>query len=164
MDSNVLTYKGYSARVNYSVEDRVLYGKIEGIADLVNFQCEDASGVDAAFQEAVDDYLAFCHDLGKSPEKEYRGSFNVRIQPALHRDVDRAASLQGISMNQYIERALAAAVEQEKTQLPYQIAGPVTATENSAVKKAWNQPQEESGTIVSFPIHGLMTFSEEKVN
>ena len=57
MRQNILEYKGYIAKVEYSVEDQVLYGRIEGINDFVNFECEDVKKVQEAFQEAVDDYL-----------------------------------------------------------------------------------------------------------
>lgn len=106
MGKNILTYKGYSTRVEYSAEDGVLHGKIEGIADLVNFESESIEGVESAFHEAVDDYLAFCEDIGQEPDKEYKGSFNVRVTPKLHRELDRAAYKEGISMNQFIEAAL----------------------------------------------------------
>lgn len=62
--NNVLEYKGYYTKVEYSAEDNVLYGKIEGIRDLVNFECDTLDGVESAFQAAVDDYLALCADLG----------------------------------------------------------------------------------------------------
>lgn len=103
---NVLKYKNYSARIEYSAEDHVLYGKIEGIADLVNFESETVEGVEDAFHEAVDDYLTFCAEIGKTPDREYKGTFNVRVSPQLHAQLDRAAHDQGISMNQFIEKAL----------------------------------------------------------
>ena len=45
----------------------MLYGKIEGIRDLVNFESETISGIIQEFHSAVDDYLAFCSDLGEAP-------------------------------------------------------------------------------------------------
>ena len=42
---NVLEYKDYFTRVEYSVEDRVLHGRIEGIQDLVDFKCDQADQV-----------------------------------------------------------------------------------------------------------------------
>lgn len=111
MGKNILTYKGYSTRVEYSAEDGVLHGKIEGIADLVNFESETVEGVETAFHEAVDDYLAFCEDIGQEPDKEYKGTFNVRVDPKLHRKLDRAAHKEGVSMNQFIETALEEYIE-----------------------------------------------------
>ena len=58
-----MTYKGYSARPEYSAEDGVL-----GINDLVNFESENVEGLEEEFHKAVDDYLAFCSEIGKQPE------------------------------------------------------------------------------------------------
>ena len=152
MNDNVLTYKGYSARVLFSAEDRLLYGKIEGIADLVNFQSDSAEEVETVFHEAVDDYLAFCQDIGKVPDKEYRGSFNVRVQPSLHRDLDRAAARHGISMNQFVERALMSAVEADKVRAPYQKADASGNLEGESVRRIWNEAPVREGNIVQFPV------------
>ena len=43
--------------MKYSAEDRVYYGKIDGIDDLVNFESDSAEGLEKAFHSAVDDYL-----------------------------------------------------------------------------------------------------------
>ena len=81
--SNVIQYKGYFTNVEYSQEDQILFGKIEGIRDLVTFECENAGEVEQAFKEAVDDYLEFCEEEGKDPNKSFSGSFNVRVSPEL---------------------------------------------------------------------------------
>ena len=36
--SNILEYKGYYTEIKFSTEDKVLYGKIEFIDDLINFE------------------------------------------------------------------------------------------------------------------------------
>ena len=105
-NTNIVEYKGYFTLVQYSFEDQVLYGKIEGITDLVTFECKTADEVEAAFQEAVDDYLLFCEDIGQEPNKTYKGTFNVRIPPALHRAADMERIKQGISLNQLITKAI----------------------------------------------------------
>lgn len=58
-----MTYKGFRTIVKYSKEDKVYYGKIEDISDLVNYESEKCEGLEKAFHEAVNDYLAFCEDL-----------------------------------------------------------------------------------------------------
>lgn len=60
--SDILEYKGYTTKVKYSNEDNVFFGKIEGINSLVNFEAESADEVKDAFEEAVNDYLAFCKE------------------------------------------------------------------------------------------------------
>ena len=104
--SNVIQYKGYFANVEYSQEDQILFGKIEGIRDLVTFECENAGEVEQAFKEAVDDYLEFCEEEGKDPNKSFSGSFNVRVSPELHRDIWAAATKRNMTLNAYVNEAL----------------------------------------------------------
>lgn len=103
---NTLEYKGYHTNVQYSVEDQVLYGKIEGIVDLVTFESETASDIEREFHNAVDDYLAFCEEVGKDPEKSYTGTFNVRVRPALHKQAVTYAIVNGMSLNGVVELAI----------------------------------------------------------
>ena len=103
---NILKYKGYTAKVEYSAEDGVLYGKIEGINDLVNFESENCKSIEAEFQNAVDDYLEMCKALGMEPDKAYSGTFNVRISPTLHKLVALKAIENGETLNGTVEKAL----------------------------------------------------------
>lgn len=108
--SDLLRYKGYSARPEYSAEDRIFYGKILGISDLVDFQSENAKDLEEEFHKAVDDYLEFCAEIGKQPQKEYSGLFNVRISPELHREVSVFAQAEGVTLNKAVEQAIRAMV------------------------------------------------------
>lgn len=112
-DNKLLHYKGYSAKPEYSVEDRIFYGKILGIDDLVNFMSDKADELESEFHAAVDDYLEFCKEIGKEPQKEYRGTFNVRVSPELHRQAAACAAAQDISLNRFVENALQSAVARQ---------------------------------------------------
>ena len=126
--NNVLEYKNYHTKVEYSAEDQVLYGKIEGIRDLVTFECESVFEVEAAFHEAVDDYLAFCAEKGKDPDKTYNGVFNVRIDPELHRTVALTADREGKPLNTYVREAIQEKVEgRSRTEVHLHIEQPKLA-------------------------------------
>ena len=109
-NSDLLHYKGYSARPEYSAEDRIFYGTILGISDLVDFQSENAKDLEEQFHKAVDEYLELCKEIGKEPQKEYNGLFNVRISPELHRQLSQFAQAEGVSHNKAVERAIGAMV------------------------------------------------------
>ena len=64
---NKLTYKGYFTLIHFSAQDRVLYGKIEGIADLIAFESDSAVQIEQEFRAAVDDYIESCKRNGKEP-------------------------------------------------------------------------------------------------
>ena len=108
-NSDLLHYKGYTARPEYSVEDRVFYGTILGIDDMVDFQSESAKDLEEQFHKAVDDYLKFCAEIGKEPQKKYSGLFNVRIPPELHRELSLLAQAEGALGNR--DQELAARAE-----------------------------------------------------
>ena len=107
---NRLKYKGYSGSVNYSEPDKVFFGKIEGIEGLVNYEGESVKELTAAFHEAVNDYIIFCEDNGIKPDKSYTGTFNVRIAPATHKEIASIAAEESISINSFVKKALAEAV------------------------------------------------------
>jgi len=106
MMSNILEYKGYYTKIEYSAEDKVLYGKVEGINDLVNFESYSLNEIESEFHRAVDDYLDMCKEVGKEPDKVYKGLFNVRIAPELHRKLSILAFQNGESLNQVVEKAI----------------------------------------------------------
>lgn len=69
MVSNILYYKGYYGKIEYSAEDKVIYGKIMGMHSLISFESESATDIETEFHNAVDDYLSYCEEEGIEPEK-----------------------------------------------------------------------------------------------
>lgn len=112
--NNTLEYKGYIGSVEFSSEDKVFFGKIIGIKDLVTFEGESVKELEDSFHEMVDDYLATCKELGKEPDKTYKGSFNVRLSSELHKKAAVLATRRNLSLNQFIKFALKWIINHEK--------------------------------------------------
>lgn len=106
MKNNILEYKGYHTKIEFDTETRTLRGKIEGIGDLVNFSSKSLDDIEKEFHDAVDDYLEFCNEVGKEPDKEYKGTFNIRIAPKLHKKLALEAYKQDESLNALVEKAI----------------------------------------------------------
>lgn len=104
--SNVMTYKGYSARIEYDDDDGIFCGRLAGLRDGVGFHADTVVDLRSAFHEAVDDYLETCAKVGKSPEKAFSGNVPLRVSPELHAKVAMKAELAGKSLNQAGEEAL----------------------------------------------------------
>ena len=108
---NTMTHKGYAARVEFDAEDRIFVGHIAGIRDIVGFHGESVDGLESAFHEAVDDYLAVCKKLGQTPDKPYSGRVMLRLPPELHARASAAAQITGLSFNQWAAKALEQAAQ-----------------------------------------------------
>jgi predicted HicB family RNase H-like nuclease len=103
---DTLHYKDFIGSVRFSEEDAVFYGKIEGINDLVSFEGQTVEEIRQSFREAVDDYVELCEQHGKPTRKSYKGTFNVRVSPELHRLAAQKAHQKGVSLNQLVQEAI----------------------------------------------------------
>lgn len=104
--SNFMEYKDYFGTVEYSAEDNILYGKVIGINGLISYEGDSIQTLKADFEEAVDDYLEMCKEQGVQPQKTYRGSFNVRISPSLHKTLAMFAASRNKTLNATVEEAI----------------------------------------------------------
>lgn len=106
-----MTYKGYSARIEYSDDDGCFVGHIAAINDVVGFHGETGAVLRMAIEEAVDDYLETCEKLGRPPQKPYSGNLMLRIPPDIHAAVATAAEVSGKSINQWASETFEQAVQ-----------------------------------------------------
>ncbi|MCD7845192.1 MAG: type II toxin-antitoxin system HicB family antitoxin [Oscillospiraceae bacterium] len=104
--NNTMSYKGYVGSVEFSEADGVFFGKVMGIRALISYEGETAKELVADFHGAVDNYLALCEAEGTEPEKAYKGSFNVRISPELHREAAIFAATHQMSLNSFVENTV----------------------------------------------------------
>ena len=104
-----MQYKGYSARIEYSDEDKCFVGHVAGIRDIVGFHGNSVNDLCAAFEEAVDDYLETCIRTGLSPGRPYSGKLLLRIPPELHAEIAMKAEAKGKSLNQWAAETLTSA-------------------------------------------------------
>ena len=104
--SNLLSYKNYNGTVEYSKEDKCLFGKVVGLKSLLSYEGNSVQELETDFQNVIDEYIKDCEDRGVTPEQPYKGSFNVRINPELHRIIAIYAMENGKSLNAAVEEAL----------------------------------------------------------
>jgi predicted HicB family RNase H-like nuclease len=108
--NDILQYKDYYASIHFNAEDEVFHGKILGINDLVNFEGSSVRELKRSFREAVEDYLETCKEVGKEPDKTYKGTFNVRIPADLHKDAAVFAAINNVSLNDFVKTAISYAL------------------------------------------------------
>ncbi len=114
---DMMKYKEYYGSVHYSDEDDCLYGKIEYIRGLYSYEGHNVASIRKAFHEAVDEYLDDCKNQNWVPEKPFKGSFNVRTGPELHRKAVIYAQVKKMNLNNVIINALQMYLSKNKVRL-----------------------------------------------
>lgn len=106
-----LHYKGYTGSVEYDEEDNYFFGHVLGLhRDCILFEGDSAERLKKDFEEGIDDYLSHCQENGKQPEKPFSGKTVIRMGSQLHEEAAMKARNQGISLNEFINRAIQLAV------------------------------------------------------
>jgi predicted HicB family RNase H-like nuclease len=104
--TDIMIYKGYHGSVHFDADEKVLYGKLEFIRDLVTYEAKDAVSLIDEFEKAVDSYLALCKKVNKEPDRPFKGTFNVRLKPDLHKEAYLYGLRSGKNLNNVVVHAL----------------------------------------------------------
>lgn len=104
--NSVLEYNGYQGSVEYSADDNCLVGRVLHIADSLCYDGTTVAEIKAAFEETVDEYIAFCAERGVEASKPFNGIFQVRVSPELHRAAVMAAARKKLKLNDFIKQAI----------------------------------------------------------
>jgi predicted HicB family RNase H-like nuclease len=101
-----MNHKGYIGLVTYDEEAGILHGEVINTHDVITFQATCAEDIKQAFIDSVEDYLAFCAERGEKPERPFRGNLGLRMKPELHQQAYIRSKQEGISLNEWINRAI----------------------------------------------------------
>lgn len=138
----MLRFKGYEGSAELDMTRQVCRGKILFINDLITYEASSPTNLQHEFELAVDDYLSTCIELGREPQKPFRGLFNVRVSPTTHKSAVVRAASDGITLNELVVRAIEAHLNQPSAQNFQDHVEPV-ATQPSRTAYAGSAP----GTI-----------------
>ncbi|MCK4763359.1 MAG: type II toxin-antitoxin system HicB family antitoxin [Candidatus Aminicenantes bacterium] len=106
----MMKYKGYYGQVTYDDEVKSFHGEVINTRTVITFQGKSVAEIEQAFKNSVDDYLEWCRERNKEPEKPFSGKFVLRISPELHRELNIHARKENLSLNSYVEKTLRHAV------------------------------------------------------
>jgi predicted HicB family RNase H-like nuclease len=101
-----MTHDGYVARVELDEEAGLFHGEVVNTRDVLTFQGRTLDELKTAFADTIADYVDWCRERGKEPERPYSGNFTLRVSPELHRRIAAAAAREGKSVNAYVVSAL----------------------------------------------------------
>ena len=103
---NSLSYKGFSARVEFDADDNIFFGRVLGVEDIIGFHGETVKELTEDFHNAINHYLEVCIQRGENPQKVYSGKITLRIPPKIHADIATAAANANISLNKWVSKQL----------------------------------------------------------
>jgi predicted HicB family RNase H-like nuclease len=106
----MMEYKGYLARIEFDDEANLFHGEVMNIRDVITFQGQSVDELRQAFEDSVEDYLAFCAERGEEPNQPFSGQLTVRLSPQQHRKVILAAEKAGKDVERWIAEVLEQAV------------------------------------------------------
>ena len=101
-----MTYRGYTAAVEYDADDHIFSGRIVDLRDVIHFEGTSVEELEAAMRETVDDYLAICEEQGREPDRPFSGRVGLRLDTALHRAAAARAAEEGKSLNDLVVEAI----------------------------------------------------------
>lgn len=105
--NNIIKYKGYWAKVEYSDEDECFCGVIEGLKkDSISFEGSTVKELKKDFKDAIEHYLSVCKANNCEPEKQAKGSLNVRLGAKLHNEAKLKSIEKNITINELIKEAV----------------------------------------------------------
>ncbi|MGI8787868.1 MAG: type II toxin-antitoxin system HicB family antitoxin [Pyrinomonadaceae bacterium] len=109
--NNTLTYKGFTAKIEFSADDNVFFGRLLGMKDIVGFHGETVEELKEAMCQSVDFYIETCEKEGKKTKKSYSGKLLFRLPDKLHAEIAEAATREGKSINEWGKRVFEMAVK-----------------------------------------------------
>jgi predicted HicB family RNase H-like nuclease len=90
------------------------HGRVMGLKKAhISYEGKTADELVKDFQDAIDDYLEMCAEDGTSPEKPFKGAFNLRLDPDLHKRLVAHALDEGMTLNAYVKSILEKALTEE---------------------------------------------------
>ena len=108
----MMEYKGYRASVTYDDDAGTFCGSVVDTRDVVTFMGDSVEQLRREFKFSVDDYLAFCQERGREPDKPYSGEISFKVSSKVHRTADAAARSEGKTLEEWLAETLEWVAEQ----------------------------------------------------
>ncbi|MEI7606645.1 MAG: type II toxin-antitoxin system HicB family antitoxin [Rhodospirillaceae bacterium] len=103
---STMHHEGYVATIELDEEAGLFHGEVINTRDVLTFQGQTLDELRTAFADTIADYIEWCRERGKEPERPYSGNFMLRVSPELHRRIATAAARSGKSINGYVAETL----------------------------------------------------------
>jgi len=103
---NTMNYKDYTGTIEFSEKEMEFYGRVVGMRTSITYRGASAEELVTSFHNAIDTYIETSEANGQEPDKPFKGSFNVRVSPQIHKECVEYATNHDISLNTLVNMAL----------------------------------------------------------
>lgn len=107
----MIEYKGYLGKIEFDDAANIFHGEVVNIRDVITFQGQSVDELRQAFEDSIEDYLAFCAERGEEPEEPFSGRITVQLSPEEHRRVILAAIKAGKRIDNWVADVLEQATQ-----------------------------------------------------
>ena len=102
----MIEYKGYVASVEFDDDANILHGEIVNTRAVITFQATTVDELRREMEASVEDYLEWCEQRGKEPEKPFSGDLRISTTPEFRRAIVSAAAREHQSLEAWIHQVL----------------------------------------------------------
>lgn len=106
MLTNLLSYKGYYARIAFDPSADAFHGRVIGTQDVIDFYGRTPEELREELKSSIEEYLSWCAEEGTKPEKTWQGKMTIRVDEDLRRRLAVIAAASGDSINRWITEVL----------------------------------------------------------
>ena len=107
-----MKFQKFQAKVTFDEEFDIFHGEVINTRDVITFQGKSVAELRESFKDSVEEYLKFCAERGRTPNKPFSGRVPLRISPEVHRAATAAASAEGKSLNAWLSETIERAAGQ----------------------------------------------------
>ena len=111
---NTMNYKDYTGTVEFNETEKKLTGKVIGADVKISYSGACVQELIDDFHAKVDNYLKLCAKKQIEPEHSFKGSFNVRISPYMHKKAAEYAMEHDISLNTFVNQSIRCFLQEHK--------------------------------------------------
>lgn len=104
--NNIMQINGHKAIISYDPDLNQFRGEFTGLNGGADFYAGSVEALKLEGEQSLQIFLAVCKERGIEPFKNFSGKFVVRVPTGLHARVTEAANAAGISLNQWVQKAL----------------------------------------------------------
>lgn len=103
---NTMKIDGHYAVISCDADLDMFRGEFVGLNGSAAFYATTVEKLKTEGRKSLREFLSVCKERGITPEKDFSGTFNLRVGKKRREELAIAAAVRGVSMNKLIDQAI----------------------------------------------------------